>query len=313
MTLLRNLPEALVRAHPYSAAADVERSYAEYLGRPAAEFVAGRGVSEIIWTLAREMQGRKVGLPMPTYTEFRRAFAWANTYGGGPSTHTVEALDSAMKGSDVVILSNPHNPTGQVIGRQNLLDLASDYPSRTLIVDESYMDFLPDGSDTSLVGCEADNVVVLRSPSKFFGLAGIRSGVAWSRRSLRDELAAWRTPWPVSALAAEALSKALGDQSWARGVRGLLASDTAWLEDSLAQSGLGIAAGRLHFRLLTGSASCVAEFAGQLQSQGILVRVLEEGHGVGTPAVRISAPRQRDRGILATVLRRSALKPAVVV
>ncbi|MGH3869026.1 MAG: pyridoxal phosphate-dependent aminotransferase [Pseudonocardiaceae bacterium] len=302
MSVLRNLPESLVRAHPYKAAADVERSYAEHLGRPIEEFLAARGTSELIWILAREMQGHKVGLPMPTYSEFLQAFEGAHAYGGGSSTHPVENLDEAMRDSDVVILSNPHNPTGQIIDRQSLVDLAINYASTILVVDESYIDFLSNGDDVTLVGCEADNVVVLRSPSKFYGLAGIRSGVAWSRRSIRSRAEAWRTPWPISALAAEALRQALRERSWATETRGFLASDAAWLEDVLAESELEITAGLLHFRLTTGSASYVAKFADSLQTHGILVRVLTDRHGVGRPALRIAAPRQNDRWVLAAAL-----------
>ena len=59
--------------------------------------------------------------------------------------------------------------------------------------------------------------------------------------------------------------------------------------------GLRITPGRLHFRLLTGSAVDITSFAGSLESRGIAVRVLEQAYGVGAPAVRISAPRRQDR------------------
>lgn len=304
MAAIRSVSEMVVRAHPYDAAADVERLYAGHLGRPAGEFVAGRGTSEFIWILAREMRRYKVGLPLPTYSEFRRAFKRANTYGGGPCTHPVETLHEAMRNSDAVILSNPHNPTGQIIDRQILVDLAINYPSKTLVVDESYIDFLADGDTVTLIGCPADNIIVLRSPSKFYGLAGIRSGVAWSRQPLRRKADAWRTPWPVSALAAEVLKQALSNQLWAEETRGLLAGDVAWLETILAESELGfeLATGLLHFRLATGSATFMAEFANLLQTHRVLVRVLEDGHGIGRPAVRIAAPRQADRWVLAGAL-----------
>jgi histidinol-phosphate/aromatic aminotransferase/cobyric acid decarboxylase-like protein len=302
MAVLRNLSESIVRAHPYEAAARVEHSYAGHLGRPVEEFVASRGTSEMIWILAREMQGYKVGLPMPTYSEFRRAFVGAQTYGGGPSTHLVETLDEAMRDSEVVVLSNPHNPTGQVIERRVLADLAAIHTSTRLIVDESYIDFLANGDDVTLVGCEVDNVVVLRSPSKFYGLAGLRSGVVWSRRSMRSMAEAWRTPWPVSALAAEALERALRQQSWAVETRSFLASDGAWLADALKKSELDVTEGLLHFRLVTASANYVAKFVNLMNAHGILVRVMGDDPGIGSPAVRIAAPRHEARQVLAAAL-----------
>jgi histidinol-phosphate aminotransferase len=292
LSTLRNMPQSAVRMHPYGAASDVELAYADHLGQPAAEFTAGRGSSDLIWMLARQFDGKAVGVPLPGYTEFRR----------GPSTHPAEVLDEAMRACDVVIVSNPHNPTGQVIQRSGLADVALRHPASVLVVDESYMDFLADDAAQTLVGCGADNVIVLRSPSKFWGLAGVRSGAAWSRQPLRAQWDRWRTSWPVSAFAAAALRTALAGKPWASGIRQVLAGDAAWLEDCLTQAGLDIAPGRLHFRLLTGPGPDVDRLAGRLGSCGIAARVLEDAYGVGRPAIRISAPRRQDRWRLAAAL-----------
>jgi histidinol-phosphate aminotransferase len=207
-----------------------------------------------------------------------------------------------MQACDVVIVSNPHNPTGQVIQRRDLADMALRHPASVLVVDESYMDFLADEAAGTLVGCEADNVIVLRSPSKFWGLAGIRSGAAWSRQPLRAQWDRWRTTWPVSAFAAAALRTALAGKPWVSGIRQVLARDAAWLENCLTPTGLDITPGCLHFRLLTGPAPEVGRLAARLGSCGIAVRVLEEAYGTGGPAIRISAPRCQDRSRLAVAL-----------
>jgi histidinol-phosphate/aromatic aminotransferase/cobyric acid decarboxylase-like protein len=302
ITALRTMPESAVRLHPYAAASDVEEAYAAHLGQPAAEFTAGRGASDLIWLLAQQFAGKTAGLPMPGYTEFRQAFPQARLFGGGPRTHPAEVLDEAMRACDIVIVSNPHNPTGQVIQRGDLLDAAARHPDAVLVADESYIDFLPDDTAVTLVGCGAGNVIVLRSPSKFYGLAGVRSGAAWSHRPLRAQWQRMRTNWPVSAFAAEALTAALAAKPWAAGMRRRLAGDAAWLQESLTQAGLDIVPGRLHFRLLTGRGEDVAEFAESLGRRGIAVRVLEEAYGAGKPAVRISAPRSQDRPRLAAAL-----------
>ena len=103
-------------------------------------------------------------------------------------------------------------------------------PRRLLVVDESYIDFLADPAPITLIGCGLGNVIVLRSPSKFFGLAGVRSGAAWSLHPLPASGGRSRTSWPVSAFAATALQTALADSSWAASTRQLLAGDAAWLD-----------------------------------------------------------------------------------
>lgn len=299
---LRNMPDDNVRLHPYRAATDVTSAYAEYLGRPESEFIAGQGTSELIWIIARHFDGNAPGLPLPAYTEFRQAFPRARRFGGGPSTHPLEVLNQAMRSCGIVVISNPHNPTGQVIPPDDLASIATRNPACVLVVDESYMDFLAEHPVTTLAGCDAGNVVVLRSPSKFFGLAGARSGVAWS---LHPQLARWgrgRTNWPVSAFAATALRTALAETSWAARTRQALADDATWLDGLLAPSGLSITPGRLHFRLLTGASTDIGTFVDALQARRIAVRVLDTACGVGIPAVRISAPRYQNRDTLASAL-----------
>lgn len=303
---LRNMPSDAVRLHPYRAASDVKSAYAEYLGRPDTEFIAGQGTSDLIWIVARHFDGSTAGLPLPAYTEFRQAFPRARRFGGGPSTHPLEVLDHAMHSCDIVVISNPHNPTGQVIARDDLAGIAARNPACVLVVDESYMDFLAEHTVTTVAGCDAGNVVVLRSPSKFFGLAGARSGIAWS---LHPQLARWgrgRTNWPVSAFAAKALRTALAETSWAAGTRRTLAGDAARLDALLAPSGLSITPGRLHFRLLTGASTDVTRFVDALWSRRIAVRVLDTACGVGMHAVRISAPRYQERRTLAAALGQTA-------
>lgn len=302
LTALRGMSADAIRKHPYGAAEDVEAAYAAYTGQPVTEFAAGRGTSDLIWSLARHLDGKTTGLPLPAYTEFRRAFPQARPFGGGASTHPARVLDEAMQACDAVIVSNPHNPTGQIIGRADLADVAARHPGSLLVVDESYIDFLAGPAPVTLIGCGLSNVIVLRSPSKFFGLAGARSGAAWSARPLPACLRTDRTSWPVSAFAAQALKTALADTAWAARARQHLASDAAWLTQALGASGLNIAPGTLHFRLLTGPGAQITRFAACLEAQGIAVRVLDEACGVGKPAVRISAPPAQERAKLAAAL-----------
>jgi histidinol-phosphate/aromatic aminotransferase/cobyric acid decarboxylase-like protein len=170
------------------------------------------------------------------------------------------------------------------------------------VVDESYIDFLPDAAAVTMIGCGAGNVMVLRSPSKFYGLAGLRSGAAWTLHLLHARWRDRRTSWPVSAFAARALATALAQTSWAATVRGTLARDTAWLEGRLARTGLAVTPGRLHFRLLTGPARQVTGLTEALDAGGVAVRVLPPAYGAGSPAVRISAPHHQHRPVLDAAL-----------
>ena len=269
-----------------------------------AEFVAGRGASDLIWTLARHLDGKTTGLPMPAYTEFRRAFPQARPFGGGASTHPAEVLDEAMQACDAVIISNPHNPTGQVIQAADLAAVAARHPASLLVADESYIDFLADPAPITLIGCGLGNVIVLRSPSKFFGLAGARSGVAWSLHPLPRSMAAHANQLAGIRLRRRSAAHSPHQQRLGRqhtpapGQRHRVArrgTDRYRAGDHARESCIsGCSPGPPH---------AVTRFAGHLGSCGVAVRVLEEAYGVGKPAIRISAPRRQDQPTLSAALR----------
>jgi histidinol-phosphate/aromatic aminotransferase/cobyric acid decarboxylase-like protein len=302
MKMLRNISPRNVRSHPYGADHRVEELYASTTGQPKNRFTAGQGTSEFIWHLSRTLQEGAVGLPLPAYTEYLRAFPNARRYGSGASSHPIEILDNAMSVNRAVIISNPHNPTGQILPRDDLIEVASRHPASTLIVDESYIDFLAKPSDVTLIGVDLENAAVLRSPSKFYGLAGLRSGVLWSPSNISAIVRENRMNWPVSAVAADALACALGDEKWTNLARTQLAEDSKWLVHELEQSELNIVQGHMHFRLLTGSQRMITKLVEITTQFNVRVRELQPAHGVGLPAVRISAPTRTERGTLSRAL-----------
>jgi len=295
MEMLRNISSKDVRSHPYGADLRVQEVYAEVTRQPTETLVPGQGTSEFIWHLSHLFLGKRVGLPLPTYTEYRKFFPDAHTYGSGPSTHGLDVLDYAMSACDAVVISNPHNPTGQVLARSDLNDIAARHPSAVLVVDESYVDFLPDHREVTCIGADLDNLLVLRSPSKFYGLAGLRTGVLWSLSSINTAIRSSQMTWPVAAISANALACALDETTWAAKTRIQLHQDGEWLAKELRAAGLRPAAGSLHFRLLTDNDRIISRLVEITARHNVRIRELTQAHGVGGPAVRISAPRNSQR------------------
>ncbi|MDO4663619.1 MAG: histidinol-phosphate transaminase [Erysipelotrichaceae bacterium] len=102
------------------------------------------------------------------------------------------------KQAGLVLFSNPNNPTGHQVDRQTLLQMAKVLDPIVLAVDEAYMDF----SDQSLLDQvqSLQNVIVTRTLSKAWGLAGIRCGFLVTNEKLASELAKWRVVYSVSTL-----------------------------------------------------------------------------------------------------------------
>lgn len=299
---LSDVGDRSLRLHPYEAASRVSTSYAVHLAVEANELVVGRGTTEFIWALARELRAHTVAVPRPAYSDFLRAFPEAAMPVNGPTVST-DAIASCMASHRATVISNPQNPSGTFIPVHDLLEVAQSYPTSLLVVDESYSDFL-EGETRSLAGTPSDNIVVLASPSKFYGVASTRVGVAWTRdEGLRRALSEGRGPWPISGVDAEVARAVLADLDWATRIRKSLSRDAAWLEELLRRVAPVVAGSATHYRLIAGSPH-LERLANALLAQGVRVRQLTTAHGFEIPALRIASPRADQREILEEALAR---------
>ena len=200
-----------LQIHPYAAAERMEALYARHLGVPADQLVAGRGTTEFIWALSREVRHESVAVPLPAYTDYLKAFPGRGF--PGEQIPCIEHIDAALAASALVIISNPHNPSGVALAPADLIAAAERHPATTFVVDESYVDFLLDPGAATVVGADLDNLVVLRSPSKFWGIAATRVGVAWCRdRERLTALLGQRETWPISGIDVTVAEAAMGER-----------------------------------------------------------------------------------------------------
>ena len=117
---------------------------------------------------------------------------------------------AALAGADLAVVVNPNNPDGREWQPQALADLARQVGY--LIVDESFADPRP---DLSLAPTAPDNVLILRSFGKFWGLAGVRLGFLIAAPDLIARCRAAMPPWSVSGTALEIGTRAMADLDWA--------------------------------------------------------------------------------------------------
>lgn len=121
---------------------------------------------------------------------------------------------SALSPRHGLLLNNPHNPTGQLWSRQAVLPYLEELP--LVIVDEAFMDFLPPDKEQSLIGMvqKYPNLVILRSLTKFYSMAGLRLGYALAHPDYLRRWDGWRDPWSVNTLAVAAGVAALADRDF---------------------------------------------------------------------------------------------------
>ncbi len=216
-----------------------------------------------------------------------------------------------MDNADLVVMSNPHALTGSVLDPVVLAQIAARHPASTLVVDETDIEFLANPSRVTLIGTDADNVIVLRSVAEFSGMGSTRTGVAWSRdRYLLRVLFDPRFSSPISGLDVVATEAALASRVWAEAVRRQLVEDGGWLAHALAP--LGTVADdhvTTPFRLLVTERA--EELAAGFARQGIDVLVVGPAEGVHPGGLRIAAPRVSERAVFTAAVR--ALTAAATV
>jgi cobalamin biosynthetic protein CobC len=182
----------------------------------------------------------------PTYNEFAAAFdaeGWRVEEAAAPDR---------LAGCAAAVVVNPNNPDGRCLDPAALIALAG--AVGLLIVDESFADPHP---EVSLAGMGLpDNLLVLRSFGKFYGLAGARLGFVLGADAPLSTLARLAGPWPVSGPALALGAAALADTGWCAAAIARLNRDAARLDAMVPGAGWRLVGGTALFRLYdTGGAA----------------------------------------------------------
>jgi histidinol-phosphate aminotransferase/imidazoleglycerol-phosphate dehydratase/histidinol-phosphatase len=212
----------------------------------------------------------------------------------------VEVSASPEASAKLVFLCSPNNPTGGAIDPELIVEIAGKLPNQIVIVDEAYIEFSSTESLASRVA-EVGNLVVLRTLSKAFGLAGARLGTALASPEILELMGRALAPYPIPATTLSSVLAALTPHGIAV-VRERVAR-LARARDELA-SALSASSDvrRVHpsdanFLLL--DVANGAEFAKRLRANGILVRVFD---GELSSFVRVSVGSPEDNALLLRAL-----------
>jgi histidinol-phosphate aminotransferase len=201
------LHAALDDSAGYPDAGPARAAVAAAHGRDPAEVLLTAGAAETFVLLARALRPRRAVAVHPSFTEPEAALLAA----GHPVAHHLLraetgyrlAPDAVPDDADLVVLGNPTNPTSVLHPAADVASLAR--PGRVLVVDEAFADTAP-GEPESLAGCsDLPGLLVVRSLTKTWGLAGLRVGYALGPAPLIARLEAAQPHWPVSTPALAAL------------------------------------------------------------------------------------------------------------
>lgn len=208
---LRANLEAVTRLPEVDGKQTAER-FAAYLGVNSNRVLAGNGTTQFIYAIPGVLKSKKALIVGPTYSDYADACATNLTACKVLLTRESEAfvpdfdrLQDSVPQFDTVFICNPNNPTGVLIPYDKLHRLCRSCPQSTFIIDESYMSFVSNAEQESMLHSGLDNVIVLLSISKIFGIPGLRIGFIIAATTHIQKFRQALLPWSVNSLAHESV------------------------------------------------------------------------------------------------------------
>lgn len=265
--------------YPDPDARRLRKRLAQYHGINPEMILCGNGSTELIYLITRALKPVKVLIPAPTFSEYERACRTSyelqvtsyelkreNNFDINP-----DEFISSMKGCDMAFLCNPNNPTGLLLKKDSVMQIAEAARDLKciLVVDEAFIDFCPEDSIIK----EVENnpyLIVLRSMTKFYALSGLRLGYGVFPQHLTEKLKEYKEPWTVNNLAQRAGVTALKDKVYRNETFRIIRHEKQFMENGFKKLGIDYIPSSVNYYLIR--LDNAEEVIASLRNKGILVR-----------------------------------------
>ncbi len=245
---LRN--RKILTQYPDTKYRELKDAIARSAGVSADSACIGNGVMSLLAAAAHALHIRRCLVLIPAFSEYARTLEAC-----GVVCDTlllceernfqvdVSAVLTALTSTraDALLLANPHSPSGCLMPAPSLTALQQSVAALgvTMIVEEAFMDYLPEMSLSPVVA-NTERLIVLRSLTKFFAIPGLRVAYPIAQPELRNLIEAMLPQWPVDSIAAMAAQLCLGDTALAQRTREINALERNWLTERIEALGLKV-------------------------------------------------------------------------
>jgi threonine-phosphate decarboxylase len=233
----------LLSVYPDSDSLELKKNLKWYTKVPEDQIVVGNGATEIIYNYCQAFLNKKtpVLIPIPTFSEYEVAVKLQNSKISFFKTMNLnDSFDLFIKKipkKGCIFLCNPNNPTGILISRKKIQKIleVSKKRSTLVFVDECFIE-LSDHKQSVVKDLKKyDNLFVLRSLTKSFGLAGMRIGYGLGNKKLISILNKIKIPWNVSGVSQKAASAALCYHDYIEKSRKIIPRETKFLRKAISK------------------------------------------------------------------------------
>jgi len=278
IAILRNLDIEWLRRYPDPYANEFRKAISEVLTVPFDWIIVGNGSDDILNLIVRACAelGRKVVYPIPTYVLYR-------TLADMQPAERVEILygedyrlpieELVAQNAAVTFIASPNSPSGHVVPIEDLRRLAARL-SGVLVIDEAYVDF---AEETALpLVQEFENVMIVRTLSKGYSLAGLRLGFGIANPKLLSGLFKVKDSYNIDAIACLVGAAAMRDQGYKNKCAEKVKQSRAKLAVELKQLGFRLWDSQTNFLLVQPPKGNAEEIYLALKERGILVRYFKQ-------------------------------------
>lgn len=287
--------------YPRSGCPELTQALADSLQVPQECVVVGNGSDELIDLLIRTtlrpgQENMVVFDPSFSIYRLQAALCGVETRQVPLNANLAFDFDQLLARVDantgLVFLTNPDNPSGYAVSAEGVVQVAQQLPPQCLlVVDEAYVEFAESGVSPLGQWSAAENIVLLRTFSKLYGLAGLRLGYGIMPEWLADALLRVKLPFSVNLLAEKAGLAALEDTAFYVRTREVVQQGRQLLHKGLQELGCTVFPSQANFLLFIPPVSAQTVFE-RLLARGIIVRPLTS---YGLPdALRVSIGTERE-------------------
>jgi len=292
---------SLSSSYPDPECKELKQALSNYLNVASDNISVGNGATEIIHNFARLFAKKKVIIPSPSFCEYelasRRMGADVLLVPLRNSNLDPDEIIEKSNVSDALFLCNPNNPTG-LLYKKSLKNIIEKINRTTkILVDECFVELVNHPERHTMIRNinEFDNVIILRSLTKSFGLAGLRLGYSVSSPIIAKRLTALQASWNVNRLAQKAGVAALKDLQHLMKARAIIKKQRSLMYYSLrnkTSSFLPSKSDANFFLIRVPHKKTSKEIRETLLSKyGILVRDCSTFSGMGSSYIRVSVKK----------------------
>jgi len=270
---IKNITPEQLRRYPQPMADTFRQAAAEVLGVGTENIICVNGGDELLNLAIRAFcdESRSVAYPTPTYSLYPVLAKMANSPAVEIPFDDEFNLPAklASSGAALTIVCNPNAPSGTFIPKEELSQLAEELKT-VLLIDEAYVDFAEDNCLEPVK--KFDNVIILRSMSKGYSLAGLRFGFGIANKNIIKGLNKVKDSYNADVIAIAAATAAIKDQQYFRNNVKKIKIERKFLTEKLTQLGFDVPASQANFVFAKPSKARAIDIYEKLKDRNIYVR-----------------------------------------